>query len=212
MVGVSASHWESIEDRSQTLFLLAGVLLVAYATFNGVHAFTGIVYESVENVFGPAGFVLGFLGLLGLYPRLADRSPRLARLGAVCAALGAVAFSVFVVANLGEIAGVLSAEPPAWAVVFVALAAVGMLPGYLSVAVASLRTDGHSRSVGLALLAPPAVFGSMLAGGLMGGSPQWALFLISAGQALAHLAIGYALRTRLGPTGREVPSGDVAAS
>ncbi|WP_440988381.1 hypothetical protein [Haloarchaeobius baliensis] len=212
MVTIHMPSLDSLEDRSSALFLVAGVLLVVYATFNGVHASTGAVYESVENVFGPAGFALGFLGLLGLSRPLRDRSPRVVRVGAVCAVAGAVAFTVFAVANLGEIAGVVPREPPAWAVVFLALAVVGMIPGYLSVALVTLRTDEYPRSVGLCLLAPAAIFGTMFTGSMLGSSPQWALFLISAGQALAHLSIGYALwRSRL-RTEVGTPATDVSVS
>lgn len=208
----STLRWESLGDRSPILFLVAGVLLIVYAAFNGIDAFTAMAYESIENVFGPAGFVLGFLGLLGLYPTLCNRDPKLARAGAVCAVLGALAFSVFILANLSEIVGIASSEPPAWAIVFVLLAAIGMVPGYPLFAVASLRAESHSRSVGLCLLVPPAIFGTMVTGSMMGGSPQWVLFLISVGQAMAHLSIGYALWTgRIQPKHR-IPSSDPIVS
>ena len=205
-------QWELLERWCPMLFLFAGGLLVGYATFNGFHAVTGIEYESVENVFGPGGFALGFLGLLGLYPALSDRTQKLARVGAVCAILGAVAFSVFVVANLSEIAGVAPKEPPAWAVFFVALAAIGMIPGYFSFAVATVRSDVHSRLLGLLLLAPLAVFATMLTTSRLGFFPQWLAFAISSGQAVAHLAIGYKLRTGHTHTERKIPSNDVIVS
>lgn len=204
--------FEPLTSRSPTLFLVAGVLLVGYATFNGVHAFTGVEYESIENVFGPAGFALGFLGLLGLYPTLRDQNPRLARAGAVCAVLGMIAFSVFVVANLGEIAGVVPKEPPSWAVFFVAQAAIGMLVGYVAFAVATVRSDVHSRMLGLLLLAPLAVFTIMLTTSRLGFFPQWLAFAISSGQAVAHLSIGYKLRSGRTNTERGLPSTDVIVS
>ncbi|QLG51067.1 hypothetical protein [Natrinema halophilum] len=205
-------QWKVLERWCPMVFLFAGTLLVGYATFNGIHAFTGIEYESAENVFGPGGFALGFLGLLGLYPALRDRSPKLARVGAICAVLGAVAFSVFVVANLGEIAGLISPDPPAWAVVFLAMAAIGMISGYLTFAVAVVRSDVHSRMLGLLLLVPLAIFATMLTTSRVGFFPQELAFAISSGQALAYLAIGYILRTGRTRTEREIPSNDVIVS
>lgn len=212
MVTVSASRRGSLERRSSGAFLAGGVLLAAYAAFNGIDASTAAAYPNVENVLGPAGFALGFVGLLGLYPRLVDRRPRLARAGAVCVALGTVGFSVIAVANLGQLVGVLSGDQPSWAVVFVALAGAGMIPGYLCFAAATWRTGVGSRRLGLLLLAPLAVFAAMVASSTLGFFSQWLAVAISGGQAVAHLAIGYALRVARGPVGREVPSDDATAS
>jgi drug/metabolite transporter superfamily protein YnfA len=134
------------------------------------------------------------------------------RVGSICAALGAVAFSVFLVANLGEIAGGLSPEPPDWAVVFLVMAAIGMIPGYLSFAVATVRAGDQSRMLALLLLAPLAVFATMLTTSRLGYFPQWLAFAISSGQAVAHLAIGVSLRTGRNRTEREAPSDDVIVS
>lgn len=217
MVGVSTPQWEALERWSPTLFLIAGVVLVVYATFNGIVAFTDVTSRTVKDVTGPAGFVFGFVGLLGLYPTIAGRSPRLARAGAVSAVLGAVGFSTITLQGLARLAGV---EPPAWLGIFVLVAAIGMVSGFLSFGAGTLRTDVHSRALGLLLLAPATIFAVMVTQAVLFAqwglfsetTMAWSAFTISGGQALAYLVIGYSLRTGLTTAEREVPSGDVTAS
>ena len=89
------------------------------------------------------------------------------------------------------------------AVLFVPALAIGTLLGFLSFAVASLRTDIHSQTVGLLLLVPPAIFAVVLAGEIVGYTPVWDDFVLASGQAISLLAIGYLLRTEDVPTERE---------
>jgi protein-S-isoprenylcysteine O-methyltransferase Ste14 len=91
-MGSVSTWWRSLERWSATLFLIAGGVLIVYAALTGLEAFLDI---TVEQKGLEVGHVIGFLGLLGLYPTLADRRPWLARAGAVAAILGVVAFSVF---------------------------------------------------------------------------------------------------------------------
>ncbi len=216
MVEVSTRRWRSLERWSPTSFLLAGALLVGYAALNGIAAGTDAAFETVADVVGPAGLLLGLVGLLGLYPGLADRRPRLARAGAGGAALGAVGFSAITLGGLGALVGV---EPPGWLAGFVLPAALGMIPGYLAFGVARLRAGARSPAAGRLLLAPAVVFAAMLSQavlfvrfGLFSETAMaWSAVAISGGQAVAHLAIGYRLRAGRVPTGLEVRSGDATA-
>lgn len=217
MAVTNGGRWETLGRWGPTLYLIAGVLLVGYATLNGVAAFTDTAYVAVENVVGPAGILLGFVGLLGLYPRLADRSPTLARIGAVCVCLGAVGFSVITFVGLAALAG---AEPGSVPVVMLVLGAVGMIPGYLSFSLASLGDEEQLQTVGFLLLVPAVVFTAMLlqpfaysAVGMFSETTMaWSNFAISSGQAVAHLAIAYTLRAGGSPDEREAPSTDVPLS
>lgn len=217
MRGVNGAPWTALERRSPTLFLSAGVLLVGYATLNGTVAVTGMSPVAVEDVVGPAGFLLGFIGLLGLYPGLADRQPILARAGAVCVGLGAVGFSVVSIHGLAVVAGFESATPPG---ILLLLVALGMIPGYLSFGVVSLRATVPLRPVAPLLLVPALVFVAMLSqpfvyahlGLFTETTMEWSNFAISTGQAVAHLAIGYELRTMTSPDGLDAPSTDVTVS
>jgi hypothetical protein len=208
--------WATLERWSPRLYLFAGVLLVGYAALNGIAAFTDVAYVTVEDVVGPAGLLLGFVGLLGLYPTLVDGRPVLARAGAVCVSLGALGFLGITITGFAVLAGVTSASVP---VVMLLVVAIGMIPGYLSFSLASLRVEAQTRTVGLLLLAPAVVFSAMLSqpfvysalGMFSGSTMAWSNFAISGGQAVAHLAIGYVLRHEGSPAGREVPSTGVIA-
>lgn len=211
---VNIQHGFAVERWSPALFLFAGVLLVGYAALNGLAAVTETAYTTVEDVVGPAGFVLGFVGALGLYPALADRSPTVARTGAVCLGLGAAGFSVITMNGITVLAGgqaVASTGAP------LLLVALGMIPGYVAFGVASRRSGQVSRTVGLLLFGPAVIFTVMLfqppvygALGLFSEATMaWSNFVISAGQAAAHLVIGYTLRASATPGGRAAASTDV---
>lgn len=72
MEGAGTSRLHSLERWSPTLFLAAGGILVIYAMFNGLWAITDMATE--QNGL-ELGYVVGFIGLLGLYPAMVTRSP-----------------------------------------------------------------------------------------------------------------------------------------
>lgn len=195
---------KTIEGRTATLFLVAGGLLVVFAALLGVEAVMD--RSAPEDIFGPAGFAFGFVGLLGLYPQLADRSPKLAGAGAVFAALGVVGGAVTSIWHIGEFAGIFPAETPVYVSVFSIGIILGMTLGYLSSGVVILRADVYSRTVGLLLLAVPAVVTVMLVSVITSISSADSAVVLASGQALAHLAIGYTLRTEGVSTDRAEPS------
>ncbi len=201
---IGIEEWASLERWSPTLFLAAGGILTIYAALIGVGAFTDISLQ--QNVF-QFGYVLGFLGLFGLYPTLADRSPWLARVGAVGGALGIVAFSVITLNTLADSLGLVSGEPPGGPL-FVLLAAAGFFLGFLLLGVASLRSEVYSRTVGFVLLVPAIIIGIMIAHIALGYDTPETAFVISGGQAMAHLAIGASLHTKTDSTDRKESSTD----
>lgn len=213
----NTQHELAVPRWSPALFLFAGVLLVGYAALNGIAAATEAAYTTVEDAVGPAGFALGFVGALGLYPVVADRSPILARAGAVCLGLGLVGFSAITMNGLAMIAGVESVVPSSGLLLLVV---AGMVPGYLLFGVASHRTDADSQTVGLLLLGPAAVFTAMLFqplvyewfGVFSETTMAWSNFAISAGQAATHLAIGYTLWTSGTPDGRAASTTDATVT
>lgn len=196
-----------LERWSPTLFLVAGVVLVVYSAFHGLEAFFDMDYPMVrDDIVRPIGYILGFAAVLGLYPKLASRSPRLARLGAVFTALAVVGW--FISGFLAPTRGLamhLGVETPAWLSAFGILIALGFLVGLPSFGVASLRTDVYSRTVSLLLLAPIIVMAANFA--IVGGgyTSPLARFVVSSGDALIILAIGLALRTGGRPTDHPEP-------
>lgn len=201
----------TLEGRAPALFLVAGALLVVFAALMGYQAFVDSSVnfaDSEADFFGPAGLLFGFLGLLGLYPTLAERSTTLARVGAASAAVGILGAGVIALGTLATLAGVLSG-PPSWAAVLTLGILVGMVGGYPVFGLGSLRTGVLSRTVGVLLLLPVAVFVVMLSGGLAAiVGDAAARFVLASGQAASHLALGIALGADTGGTahGRTEPS------
>lgn len=187
-----------LERWRSTLFLLGGALVVAFAIIEGYGVAVAGDPAHMDNLRGVflAGYVLGFVGLVGFYPALVGRSPWLSRLGAGCAALGALGFSVASVLSLGRLAGVAPPREamPAWVGLFGVLPLLGFLLGYLAIGVGSLRTDDQPPRLGLLLLAPTGVFVLLIASSGV-GLPPWTVPVLAGGNALALLGIGYVLRT-----------------
>lgn len=198
---------DPLDGKSQRLFLFAGAVLIVYVSLLSYQAFVDSsmnFHDNEASVVGPAGFCIGALGLLGLHPRLADDSPRLAGAGALFAAFGVVGWFVIAVTGLADLAGITTP---------VALQALGflaffqMLVGFPIVGIAALRADGEPRALGLLLVAPAVLFGTMIASGAMTGGTAIGAVLISTGLLLAHLGIAYVLRADRESRPRPEPGG-----
>lgn len=185
----------SLERWSPTLFLIAGGLLVIHAAHHGLEAFTAFTWPMEHDFpFGVAGFIFGYLGLLGLYPKFADPSPYLSRAGAVFAMTGVSGWSAM---GMIEFAEVVSGSHPAWLEPFAILILVGIVLGYLCFGVASLRTDVLSWTTSVVLLTPIlAMILNIVIAILLGGEGTGlGGFVVSSMFALVHVAIGGMLRT-----------------
>lgn len=180
-----------LEKWSSWLFLVSGAVGLVYASLYGFEAFAG-TYPAIRDFLGPISYIIAFVGLVGLHPRLANRSPTLAHAGALFAGLATVGF---LISLLGS-AGVISSELPGWveAMQFIFILG-GWVLSFLLYSVASLRTGVFSRAVGLVLLGPIAVQVLNLSVIIAGFSSPEARLLNSALWALSYLAIGVVLRT-----------------
>jgi len=181
-----------LERWTPMLFVVGGVIVIGFAALEAVAAFTDTSYPRVRNVL-TIGYVLGFVGLVGLYPVFADRHPWLARAGAASAALGAVGFSLNVIVSLGQLAGLVAGEGPAWVNVFIPLVILGMLVGYLSFGIASYRTPEYTQTVAFFLVVPAVLYAMVIVGTLTVGLGRWA-FVFSSGMALGIIGVGRRLR------------------
>lgn len=190
--------FQSLEQRSSTLFLLAGGLMVVHTAIHVLIAFTNVNYPlHHEMPFGVVGHVLAFVALLGLYPLLVTRTPKLARTGAGLAVLGTVGWSVIGASTLAEYLGV---TPPAWLGLIGLVTILTVILGYLAFAVAGLRTDVVTRTTALVILTPVLVMVYNMAVALTTGGTEEGQIIVAGGFALTHLAIGTALRIDDFPT------------
>lgn len=198
---------ESLERQTGALFLVAGAMFFVFAAMWGVEAFLN--RSAPKNIFGPAGFAFAFLGMLGLYPALADRSRRLAGLGAIVAVVGTVGAAANSLSYIGWwVLPAVVPDPDTVALVgaMVAGMVLGQFLGYTLFGVASLRAGVHSRTVGILLIAVPTVLAVMIVTVVTGNAGTGSATVLGSVQALLHLAIGYNLRTEGIPTDQEDPA------
>lgn len=208
MVGVSISQRGLLDGRSPTLFLVAGGFLVIFAANTGARVFTDMGYSTVHSIFGPAGFFVGLVGLFGLYPELADRSPWLARIAAIVAAIPLVGWSVITVFGIGNSAGILPGLSVVFPGAFVIVVFLTTMLAYILFAATSFYAGIHSRTVGLVLLAPAIPFLTLIVAVQVLGPVEWTEFAIDSGHALAHVAVGIVLRNGGVPTDHAGPAPD----
>lgn len=190
---------DSLERWSPALFLVSGGLLVLYSSLYAADVFLGTTYPTVRDVLlGPPAYVIGFLGLLGLYPALREHTPKLAVAGAVFSVLGIVGWLISLLGRAEIVTGVPVLD--AAEIIFIL---TGFFLGFTVVGLAILRTSVHSRTVGLLLLLPAIVMVLNLAVVATGYSSNEARFLLSGAWGLSYVAIGYALDSD-GATGGRV--------
>lgn len=211
--------WETLERWRTTAFLVAGVWLLAFVSYNGLQVVTDIEQSSFINTLTTAPALLfGHIGLLGFYPELSDRVPRNSLAGVIVVVLAAGCALVLLTGAI--IQNLLLGGPPAdggpttlMVIGFVSWLAMMVLTAlaYVLFGVASLRGDLHSLLVGIVLLGPAVVFAVNLLSPVAVGTsrPMWIVFVISAMQAGAHLAIGLVLLNGSVPTNRTEPVRDV---
>jgi len=183
-----------LQRWSSTLFIVGGVVALIFAVRVPVQALTGTGYGNVGFLF-LSGYILAFIGLLGLYPELSRQQRWMAGAGAIGACLGIVGFAGSVVVIGLDLVGMIPENPPVW-LNTVPLSIIGMVGGFLTFGVASLRSDTSVRVLGFLLLIPGLLFGGSVIVDVAPGFDQWR-FLFGAGQSISFLAIGYVLRTRI---------------
>lgn len=201
------TRWESLERWSATAFLVGGLLMVVDAAFVAANVVTGTEdFLLLGQAFVGAAWTAALVGLLGLYPGLADRSRWLSRAGAVFAVIGVVTFAVMAVAVPVYYAGIPAGEYDAISMFFLPGVLVGSVLGFVSFGVASLRTGVHSRTIGILLLIPAILVATNVLRFVVGLEAVAITLGIVIGDALAMLAIGYVLRTEPTPTDRAEPA------
>lgn len=208
--------WRVFERWSGTAFITGGGLLLAYTALVGLETFTTVSTPGwVGGLLSGFGLAAPLIGMLGFYPRLADRVPRLARAGATVLSAAAAAVVVTTVWGVGsellaEAAGT-DLSSPLGVVLVASLGLVAL--GFLLVSTAVLWTDTPSRAVGTLLLTVVGVNVVYFAAVAVYGAarPEWLNFVVTGAHPLLFLAIGYVLPPESLSTTSQVPSGDSTA-
>lgn len=189
------------------IFLVSGLLLLVGTIVIGLQLVTGdpTFLKTPFELAPPLGYIISYLGLLGLYPRLADSFPRLARVSIVLLLLPVVVLLVYVVTvALGSdfpFADTISIAAFLLFAVGIALFGVG-----------SYQATSQSSTIGLSLLVLSLAWFVFIGAGLVNGYPvsQPVTFGTTAIMTLAILAIGYLLYTEADAAGPAEPAPDTA--
>ena len=194
--------WAALERHRSTAFLVAGLMFVIDAAIVGYTIATpGEELMLLGQAFVAAGWTAGFLGLLGVYPGLADRSRRLARVGLACVGIGIVVFVVMGIASVAYFADLVSGDLGTLVPLFLPGVIIGSVLGFITFGAATLRTGLLDRSVG-ALFVVLALFPVINIGtGIAGLQSMPGTLAIVAGLAVVNLAVSYLLRAADGTTG-----------
>lgn len=185
--------WSALEQWSPTLFLIGGAGVVTHAALMGIEAFTTL--PTPPDVFVTTGHLIALIGLLGLYPRLVNRTPRLTRLAGIVGIGATAGWSVMTLGKFGVLVGVWESLNSAFPGVFFIILLGSSILTYCLFGLASLRSGLGSRTVGLLVLAPGVFMTVLLVDSALTGLSALDGFLIGGGIAISMLTLGFKLRT-----------------
>jgi hypothetical protein len=212
MVTNDTKLWETLERRRSTAFLIAGLMFaVDAAIIAAVIGPLGEQYIPLVQAFIAAGWTAGFVGLLGVFPGLADRSRRLAQAGAVFVGIGLLVFVSMGIVSLAYFSNTLSGDLDTLVTILFPGIIIGSVLGFVTFGAATLRTGVHARSVGVLFvvmgLIPVVNIGRTIAG----IQSRTATLAIVVALTLVTLSIGYLLRVEEASSGHAPSSVDSPA-
>lgn len=201
MAIINKRLWGSLEQLRASAFLFSGVIFIPKMIIAASHIFVDAeLFVALERVFLGAGWTAAFLGLLGFYPSLTNRSRWLARIGALFSVIGGITMTVMAAVSLGYFTNLLNGEVSDVLMYFIPGIFGGIVLGFGTFGIASLKTNIYSRGIGFLFLLLPLTFLFNLASGFSGfrsftgiDAEIRSLGVISI-LALTMLAIGYWVR------------------
>jgi len=191
--------WDVLERWRSSAFLIGGVLFLAITVNLGFRVVTN-VGMNVDPIVPMAFMLPVFVGLLGLSPRLLERTPRVTRVGQI--------LILILVAEVGLLFSVLVVPSASiQRATHATISATAILGAMLTVTlfgVASLWTRAYSRLVGgFLLLAAFGLFIGVIGVVLYGDpGPEWLDILLNGTFGSSLIVVGYALRSEDVPTGQ----------
>lgn len=217
MVEKSMRILSLLERRSAGAFFLGGGLLLASPTHVVLERFLDVPLPSwLVVLFVVPGLTVSLLGLLGLYPRIADSTPRLALAGGVVAAVGVlipVSIATWILGGtlVTAVAGQSVSQPPA---ILFQMMAIAMALGFGCFGVAILRATLPPRNLGYLLLSSALPWVVVLGATTVYGSalPGWLVLTIYGPLPFLMLTTGYTLHAHSVETRRAETAVDVMTS
>lgn len=191
MAGMSTGRRKSFERWSATGFVVAGVAWFGDTFLLGLEIFrlypSGVINSGLVLI----GLMCSVLGLIGLYPRLADRAPRPALASTVVVAVGGAVIVVQTVWGIAAIGIPVISNPPD---INTLMLGILVIAGFVSFGITILYTGVPSYLVGVLLLAYVAAFVGAVV------STEWLqLGFVGVLSGIA-LAIAYLVHTRAAPS------------
>ena len=193
------------EANSGKLFLAGGALYTVFLADQILTTYTGTSFQLAE-AFAWTATILFPLGLLGLYPDLAERRPYLSRTAAVVAVVLAISSTVAAVGvGILRPTGILTEAPGLLALT--PLVGIGSL--YLSFGLfgtTALLADVHPKTVGILMVVTASVTPLFMT--ILSGFPQ---FIGNVINVIGYLGIGVILLNEGAPTYGVEPATDTPA-
>ena len=182
---------------SPTFFLIAGgfFLINAVIVVSGITTGSERMTTLLGETFNAAAWAIALVGLLGLYPGVADRSRWLSRIGAICATIGVVVFTVLSGLSLAFYARIVEGSIQNLVPLILPGVILGGVLSFLLFGIATLRTEVYPRVIGSLLLLPPFIVVLNIFGGAAGLDSQYFLLGIVSGLLVVSLVIGFRLRS-----------------
>ncbi|QLG49029.1 hypothetical protein [Natrinema halophilum] len=181
----------TLERRSPTLYLIAAVVMIVFLVNSALRTYQGTSYPAIQQFIAPAGFLIGLVGLMGLYRPLSDRARRLAQVSLAVAVLSALNWTAIVAAGLLETAGSIPENATFQAITGV-LALFSMVFAYGLFGVTSMQTGAYRRVISGFLLLEAVTFVAMVANSAASlGAP---VLIFEASHFVAYLGLGIAHR------------------
>lgn len=205
---------KSLEARRALLFTIAGVVFAADLVMLLYRASAGMEtqFVNLSQAFIGAAWAVGFLGLLGFYPTLSDRGTWLPRIGGAAAVVGFLAMVVMTVVSFGVFVDVLSGGYESYVPLFLPGIIIGIIIGYGTLGVATLRSGVYAPLVGALFLVLVCTFvfnvGTGIAQVLMSISKVIGVVTVL---TVTNLALGYlVLSGRAEPAATDASASDSA--
>lgn len=195
MAIISKRLWNSLAQWRAIAFLVGGLMFIPKVIIEAADIVRGVErFGTLARVFLGAGWTAAFLGLLGFYPSLDDKSPWLARTGALFALIGGITFTVMAAVSLGYFTNLINGEVSEVLIYFIPGVFGGIVLGFGSFGIASLKTNIYSKGIGLLFLLLPITFLFNLSSPFIGFATLTKSLIIILILTLAMLIVSYLLR------------------